>query len=417
MDDADLLWEYAEAKSETAFHSLVTRYVPLVYSAALRQVGEAGLAEDITQAVFIILARKAGSLPRGTVLPGWLYQTTHYISAKVLRSEQRRRRREQEAVRMQSLDPSNPWEKLAPLLDEAMSQLGEVDRGVVLLRYFQNKGLREVGRAYGLSEDAAQKRVARAVEKLRRILLRLGVAIPLVAITGLLSTHAAQIAPASLTGVVAAAALQKTTLSTSVYALLQGAFRESIWPKVAPVLSGGLALAAAVVALAILWPKSTQSSFSYSFDSRIVRHPQPAATSDLAAPAPLTFAQSETNLIRVPAVSNPPIQIAAIKRDAPRPVFMPVAVLTNAPALVPDTFDSALFSQGAGQVVGEPAVYVPPSYNQGFYPRPVFQNSMFVPVVGQQMIFSNSLPWQPVQPAARAVSSGQASRSAPARKR
>src|SRR5215831_12240667 len=127
MEDADLLWEYAEAKSEAAFQTLVTRYVPLVYSAALRQVVEPAAAEDITQAVFMILARKAACLPRQIVLPAWLYQTTHYIAAKVLRSERRRRRREEEAVRMQSLDSSNPWEKMAPLLDEAMAQLGEVD--------------------------------------------------------------------------------------------------------------------------------------------------------------------------------------------------------------------------------------------------------------------------------------------------
>lgn len=417
MEDVDLLWEYAEAKSEAAFHILVKRYVPLVYSAAIRQVVEPAVAEDVTQAVFIILARKASNISKGTVLPAWLYQTTHYIAAKVLRSEQRRRRREQEAVRMQSLDLSSPWEQIAPFLDEAMAQLSEVDRGVVLLRYFQNKGLRDVGRVYGMSEDAAQKRVARAVEKLRRILLRLGVAIPAVAITGLLSTHAAQIAPASLPTLVAAAALQKTAMSTSVYALLQGAFQESIWPRIAPVLSAGLAVVAVAIALVILWPRATQSSFSYSFETRVVTHPQLAATVALTEPdppAPIT-----SNVLVVPVISNQPPQTVRFAPKDAKPMLARSAVFTNVPVLVPDTLDlSARLPENAGQVAGEQAMYMPAYGAQPFYQRPVFQNSVFAPgLVGQRMVFSNSLPWQPVQPAGRAISSPKASRSKPAGKR
>src|SRR5438552_11713093 len=168
MDDAGLLWEYASSKSEAAFSALVTRHVPLVFSAALRQVQNQALAEDVTQVVFVILARKAAQLPEKTVLAGWLYRTTRHVAAKALRSEQRRRKREQESLQMQSNEPEAAWEQLAPFLDEAMSQLGEVDRGAVLLRYFQNKSLREVGRAFGMSEDTAQKRDSRAIDRLRR---------------------------------------------------------------------------------------------------------------------------------------------------------------------------------------------------------------------------------------------------------
>src|SRR5438046_1202962 len=109
MDDAGLLWEYASCKSDAAFSALVTRHVPLVFSAALRQVQNQALAEDVTQVVFVILARKAGQLPQKTILAGWLYRTTRHVAAKALRSEQRRRKREQEALQMQSNEPEGAW--------------------------------------------------------------------------------------------------------------------------------------------------------------------------------------------------------------------------------------------------------------------------------------------------------------------
>jgi RNA polymerase sigma factor (sigma-70 family) len=247
MDDAALLQQYVQAKSDEAFRTLVERHVPLVYSAALRQIGSAPLAEDVTQVVFIILARKAGRLPRKTILSGWLYRTARHAAAKALRTEHRRQRREQEAVRMQNDEPEASWLELGPHLDEAMAQLGELDRGAILLRYFQNRSLREVGKALGVSEDTAQRRVSRAVDKLRRILLRKGVAGSAVVITGLLATRAAQFAPAHLSSRVAAAALGKTAASTSVYALLQDALHQSLWPKAAASLTTALALAVACV--------------------------------------------------------------------------------------------------------------------------------------------------------------------------
>ena len=172
-----MLAQYARDNSEAAFATLVTRHVNLVYSTALRNAGNPHAAEEITQAVFIILAGKARSLSPRTVLSGWLYQTARLTAANFLRAEIRRQHREQEAY-MQSLlnEPEpNVWPQIAPLLDAAMAGLGEKDRNAVVLRFFENKSLGEVGRALGASEDAAKMRVNRALEKLRKFFSKRGV--------------------------------------------------------------------------------------------------------------------------------------------------------------------------------------------------------------------------------------------------
>ena len=178
LDDIELLAQYARDNSEAAFATLVTRHVNLVYSTALRNAGNPHAAEEITQAVFIILARKARSLSPQTILSGWLYQTARLTAANFLRAEIRRQHREQEAY-MQSLlnEPEpNVWPQIAPLLDAAMAGLGEKDRNAVVLRFFENKSLGEVGRALGASEDAAKMRVNRALDKLRKFFSKRGVA-------------------------------------------------------------------------------------------------------------------------------------------------------------------------------------------------------------------------------------------------
>src|ERR1043165_1470949 len=180
MNDNELLQRYAESRCEASFTELVKRYVDLVYSAALRQVGgDVHLAHDVTQSVFIDLARKAGSLSGQRVLSGWLYTSAHYAAAKVVRTEQRWRAREQEANSMREIleqSASEPsWEELRPVIDEAMHELNQGERDAVLLRFFEKRQLGEVGAKLGVSEDAARKRVDRALEKLRALLARRGV--------------------------------------------------------------------------------------------------------------------------------------------------------------------------------------------------------------------------------------------------
>ena len=148
-DDMELVREYATRQSESAFATLVSRYTNLVYSAALRQAGDSQLAEEITQVVFIILARKAGSFDARTVVPGWLYRTTGYVSKSALKRELRRQHREQEAYMQSTLNETAPaWEQLSPLLDEAMSRLGQTDRDALVLRFFEGRSLQEVGQCW-----------------------------------------------------------------------------------------------------------------------------------------------------------------------------------------------------------------------------------------------------------------------------
>ena len=152
-----LLARFARENSEPAFAALVERYLNLVYSTALRSVGSSHAAQEITQAVFIILARKAGALRGKTILPGWLYQTTRLTAANFLRGEIRRQQREQEAYMQSLLNEPTPetWGRIAPMLDDALEKLGACDRHAIVLRYFENKSLGEVGAALGASEDAA----------------------------------------------------------------------------------------------------------------------------------------------------------------------------------------------------------------------------------------------------------------------
>jgi RNA polymerase sigma factor (sigma-70 family) len=199
--DMELVRQYAGQQSESAFATLVARHVNLVYSAALRQTASPQLAEEIAQTVFIILARKAGSLNSRTILPGWLYRTTRFAVGAALKQEARRQRREQEACMQSTLDnhPTDAaWQELSPLLDEAMAQLRDKDRDALVLRYFENKSLREVGDALGLQERAAQKRVARGLEKLHAFFARRGIASTTAIIANAVSVHSIQIAPVAL---------------------------------------------------------------------------------------------------------------------------------------------------------------------------------------------------------------------------
>ena len=163
IDDHHLLENFGRTQSETAFATLTERYVNLVYSTALRSTGNPHHAEEITQAVFVILARKASQLSPRMVLSGWLYQTVRLTAANFLKSEFRRQRREQEAtVQSESNEPSNAaWQEIAPLLDEAMGQLSPADRDAVVLRFFQNRTAAEMAVQLHLSDSGTNARAAR----------------------------------------------------------------------------------------------------------------------------------------------------------------------------------------------------------------------------------------------------------------
>ena len=215
-DDMTLVREFAARQSEPAFAELVERHIGLVHSAALRQVGDAHLAGEITQAVFIILARKAASLGPKTVLAAWLYRTTRYAAADALKSRRRRAAREQEAYMQSTLNQpdADAWTRLAPLLDDAMNELGETDRTVLVLRYFENKTAHEIATALRMEENAAQKRVARALEKLRARFVKRGVTLTATVIAGAVVVNSVQAAPVGLAVTVKAAWLSASTTGT-----------------------------------------------------------------------------------------------------------------------------------------------------------------------------------------------------------
>jgi len=219
MNDIDqqLLQRYTRDQAEDAFAELVQRHLNLVYSAALRQVQSPQLAKDVSQSVFNDLARSAGQLKKNTVLSAWLYEVARRTSIDVIRQETRRKLREQAYTEMNVIDVATDenWREVLPHLDAAMEELDSVDRAAVLLRFFENKSLQEVGEELGVSDDAARKRVRRAVERLREHLLKRGVAVGLSGLVVLIGANAVQAAPAGL-AITISSAVPLTMATTAV---------------------------------------------------------------------------------------------------------------------------------------------------------------------------------------------------------
>ena len=206
--DPELLRDYTDQRSEAAFGELVRRHVDFVYSAALRMARNAHLAEDVTQGVFVALAQKAGELADRPVLSGWLHRTARNIAANAVRSEARRRSREQEAAAMNPLqEPDVFWEQIGPHLDAALGELNEPDRDALLLRYFEGKSAHEIAQAFSISEDAAQKRVSRAIDRLREAFGKRGITVSAGGMVVLITGNAVQAAPTGLAAAISAAAV------------------------------------------------------------------------------------------------------------------------------------------------------------------------------------------------------------------
>src|ERR1043166_407788 len=266
--DAELLSAYGSQHSDEAFSVLVERYAALVYSAAWRQVQNPHLAQEVTQAVFVILARKAAALSQRTVLSGWLCRTAHLVARNALKTEHRRQHREQEA-HMQSLlnEPgADAWAQLAPLLDEAVAQLSDPDRNAVVLRFYQHKPLNEVANILGVAPDAAQKRVSRAVDKLRKFFSKRGVTLTPAALGAAIAANSVQAAPAGLALTISAAAVKGAAVATSVTALASGTIKTIAMTTLQKTL-----IAVTIIAASVATPLAIQRQTNLRKENEALR--------------------------------------------------------------------------------------------------------------------------------------------------
>jgi RNA polymerase sigma factor (sigma-70 family) len=252
-EDAELLRRYAVEHSETAFTELIRRHVDLVYSAALRLVnGDAHRAQDVTQQVFTEFARQAKRLMGHPAPIGWLYTTTRLAALRIIRTEQRRNAREQEAITMNELirdpGPEPDWDHVRPVLEHAMHELGEKDRHAVLLRFFQNKSLKEVGMALGMGENAARMRVDRALEKLRAKLVRRGITTTATALSAVISVNAVQVAPTGLAATLSGASLAGAATGTGTTLTLS---KLMIMTKLQAAIIGAIVVAGVATTLVV----------------------------------------------------------------------------------------------------------------------------------------------------------------------
>ena len=219
-----LLRRYAKDNSQDAFAELTARYLNLVYSVSLREVHDPDMAQDVTQAVFLLLARTAPSFRSKTALPGWLFRTARFAAQNARTREGRRRHYEEKAAQMmqqrQEGNEEAAWGEIEPVLNQSLAALKTADRECVLLRFFQGLSFAELGSTLGLSEEAARKRVSRSLEKMQRFLTKEGVVLTSAALAGLLLSHAAKAAPAPVA--VAVAQLTAGVVSGSVSLLSEG---------------------------------------------------------------------------------------------------------------------------------------------------------------------------------------------------
>ena len=217
-DDRQWLAEFCRNGSESAFRQLVEQHLNLVYSAAMRMVnGDAHFAQDITQLVFSNLARKACALPANVLLAGWLHRDTRFTALEWLRKEHRRAEREREVATMRELESTGEveWSHLRPALDEVLDELGDDERHALLLRFFEQQSLAQVGGALGIAEDAARKRISRSLEQLRGALARRGIHSTSEALAETFSSHAMIIPPVGLAATIAAAAMGGATITAA----------------------------------------------------------------------------------------------------------------------------------------------------------------------------------------------------------
>jgi RNA polymerase sigma factor (sigma-70 family) len=273
--DSELLREYVATGAEAAFALLVERHIGLVYSAALRIVVDQHLAEDVAQTTFAALGRQAREAMTHPVLPAWLHRTASNHAAKLVRGEMRRRAREQEAHAMDphTTETEADWKQIAPLLDSAVNQLPERDREVIVMRFFGAKSAREIGEALRVSEEAAQKRVTRALERLRGIFAREGVTLSAAALAALFVSNATAAVPQGLALSVTTGALAGSS-AAAVAGFSTSTVNLILMSKLKFSAVGALVIAAALVAPMILRKQQKASA------------PEPTVAMAKTAPAP-----------------------------------------------------------------------------------------------------------------------------------
>jgi RNA polymerase sigma factor (sigma-70 family) len=342
-DDSALLRAYANSRSEEAFQDLVKRHLPLVYSVAVRKVGgDAHLAEDVAQTVFTDLARKASRLCGHPALTGWLFTSTHYAAAKAVRTEARRRRREQEAHLMETTcrdeAPEPNWERLRPLLDDLINGLRQKDREAVLLRFVEGQGYSEIGLLLGMTADGARSRVDRSLEKLKSELARRGVKSSASLLAGVLAGHTAAALPAGLGLKIATGALVGAASGGGFLAVFQ------LSSGYKATLAGAGSVAAGLAILLFAMPTPTAPAGGASSSARIQRLRQGLAELRWSPPA----AAVATPATDRPATKPPPTTV----RPADTKMRTSIVVAPRAAAPGPSKIEIK-FSRSNDQAIDE----------------------------------------------------------------
>jgi RNA polymerase sigma factor (sigma-70 family) len=327
--DLELLARYTAQHAEDAFAEIVRRHLDLVYSAALRQVRSPQLAEELVQSTFIKLARHAHRLNSGTILTAWLYQVTRREAIDVVRREARRQSREQAANQMNSINAAEAdWADVQPMLDEAMEVLDQTDRAALLLRYFENKSLREVGQTLGTTDDAAQKRVSRAVGRLRKFLVKRGVTVGISGLILGISTKAVHAAPSGLAQTISAVAIAKGAVAgVATLTLTKGAVTLMTSKKLTFGIIALLLLAGFTVFTGLKIFRTISASSSPAIEGAW------EGVLNLPAPGVLKGEQSRTRLVMTFVKTNRAHSATAQLIDSPGEALRSTNVAYNFPSL------------------------------------------------------------------------------------
>lgn len=329
MNDWELLQDWAGHRSDAAFAELVRRYLDLVYAAARRQVADPELARDVSQAVFLALAQKAGSLSRQVILGGWLLRTTRFVATRAQRAEQRRQHRETAAALMDSLTSDSPatpdqWTEVEPQLDAALAALSTGDRDLVALRYFERKSMAEVGTRLGIGEDTAKKRVSRALERLRRQFTKCGMILTVSGLAVLLTQLPTNAAPAGLATAITTAVTTQT-VPAPVALLSQAALRCWFIAGLRRVLPWAAVLVACLLLTTSQWISTANQPTSVA----LVETNSPPASE--VSPATVATTSPIAPTIPPAAVGASKILLSVRSADANTPLTAKLGIVRFAP--------------------------------------------------------------------------------------